>query len=99
MDWLDDIIKVSDSRLYVCLDLDDLGALSRRLFSALRHLEPDCITDAQYSWLEKSFRVQFGDGLSGTWPLDDMQLGLLPCPVHLSNCFKTMAVFTTSILA
>lgn len=77
VEWIDEVLRASDLRLEVCTSATDMPTLLRCLTASLRSLEPDVITDARYSAADDRFWIQFGDGLSGTWTWDDLQLGFL----------------------
>jgi DNA-binding XRE family transcriptional regulator len=77
VEWVDDIVKASDLRFDVCRYPEDTRLLSRCLFSALRNMEPDAITDTRYNSTVDSFWIQFGDGLNGILKWNDLNLGFL----------------------
>jgi len=69
---VDDLVRLSDSRVWVCEPDDEEGGMRRCLGQALAAMEPLALVEVRYSTLADQLWVQFGDGFAAQVGWDEL---------------------------
>lgn len=98
--WVDDLVKASDLRVNVCNDVTDWSIVTKCLRSAVAALQPQALIDVRFLPDQRQFRVQFGDGRTGTFGLDEIGLSeredLIPESATVGEFGTTVELATVS---